>query len=188
MYQPNAPLFTELLWTTWDSHQNQWFTKVKARILQVWDGGQLKNLIHLVGVEGKPQKMRIPNPKEAVFLLPMSRKPPWCRCEINSKTYLIVLPLGDAVSISSHTEEVVGSLELLKIPDFISPFWCSLLVTCGFHCPNSTTVKAICCLSLDVASDKGWSAWSGTFHCESFINSLFHLIVRNRKNYGYLRL
>lgn len=151
MHQPNATLFTELLWTTWDLPQNQWFTKI-AMILQVsaWGGGQLTNLIHLMGDEGKPQKMRIPNPKKAVFLLPVSRKPLLCRCKINRKTYFIVLPLGEAVSISSHTKEAIGGQGgLLKIPNFLSPSWCS----CGFHCLNPTKVKAqgCCCLSLDVA-------------------------------------
>lgn len=119
-------------------------------LVSAWGGGQLKNHIHLMGDKGKPQKMRIPNPKKAVFLLPVSRKPLLCWCKINRKTHFIVLPLGEAVSISSHRKGGVGGQGgLLKIQNFICPSRCS----CDFHCLNPTKVKAqrCCCLSLDVA-------------------------------------
>lgn len=132
-----------------------------------WNGGQFKHFIHLMGVEGKPQKMRIPHPKEAVFLLPGSRKPLWCSCEINSKTHFIVLFLGEAVSISSHTKEIVGGQGgLLKTSNILCPSWCNVLVTCGFHCLNSIKVKAQCCYLSSVfrcCKFRGWSAWSEIF-------------------------
>lgn len=94
----NENLFTDLLWAAWDLHLNQRFTKVKAITLQVCWGlcemGTIEKSHSPDGCGGTVQKMRIPDPEEAVFLLPVSRKPLWCRCEINTKTYLIVLPLG----------------------------------------------------------------------------------------------